>query len=636
MPDIPIVIVCHNNHAYVQNTIEQLARFDKSRNSILVMDNDSRDEDTMNYLDGLENESRIRVLRNERNTAPQIDLEHNRHVYEMLPDYFILTDPDLQFHPGLPHDFVQRLFELSNRLGCYKIGFALDIADHDLMFEGVYFAERSIYEWEKEFWTRPIESEDGYELYHAAIDTTFHLVNKNVENHHFHIRVAGNFTAKHLPWYRENPVLNVYETHKMYAATSDISTTRKLSMSQIERSFIKVEKRGQYFLIRDDPEDRNLSFWRETYTKSEEETFQVFDRFLRKDRVFLDVGAWIGTTCMYAARLSSHVYAIEADEDALRSLREHCRHNCRNVTIIPKVFYHEHETTVAFGINRFLPDAVRNDSMCHIHHEPGGSADTYRVSTLTLPALFREYEINPNEVSLIKVDIEGGEENVLPDLYRAHAEHHIPLLVSFHYSWWENKDLDRFEFLLETQKTEIRQNPFCCILFVPIIKPESDKIDVTEPPYTMPDFHSLLLEHDPKDRLSLIHNQYQLTGGKWDDEYPEQLMSVEFIHENAVVLEIGTNIGRNTLTIACLLRDQSNLVTVECDPVSATIAAHNRDINGFRFMIENAAISGRRMVSRGWDTKFWGSTVHRYHNLLFLKTCFWSKGIVFLKERRFL
>ena len=58
---------------------------------------------------------------------------------------------------------------------------------------------------------------------------------------------------------------------------------------------------------------------------------------------------------------------------------------------------------------------------------------------------------------------------------------------------------------------------------------------------------------DPIRRLELIHNNMKFIGGNIREEYPEQLMVTTFLKSGAKVLELGSNIGRNTLTIATIL-----------------------------------------------------------------------------------
>jgi hypothetical protein len=87
----------------------------------------------------------------------------------------------------------------------------------------------------------------------------------------------------------------------------------------------------------------------------------------------------------------------------------------------------------------------------------------YTVKTISLDKLLEK--VGADEVSLIKVDIEGGEEFILDDLHRISELHKIPVYVGMHYNWWKDKNLDRFKFLTESQKLLIKNlNPLASIL----------------------------------------------------------------------------------------------------------------------------------------------------------------------------
>ena len=66
-------------------------------------------------------------------------------------------------------------------------------------------------------------------------------------------------------------------------------------------------------------------------------------------------------------------------------------------------------------------------------------------------------------------------------------------------------------------------------------------------------------------KLLNIHSKLQIKYGYFYEEYPEQMMAVKFLTGKEKVLEIGANIGRNSLIIASILEDSSNLVSMECD-----------------------------------------------------------------------
>lgn len=102
--------------------------------------------------------------------------------------------------------------------------------------------------------------------------------------------------------------------------------------------------------------------------------------------------------------------------------------------------------------------------------------------------------------------------------------------------------------------------------------------------------------------IAHLHTTLRMVGGKMADEYPEQIMAAKYLKPSATVLELGSNIGRNSLIISSILDDSSRFITMECDPVSAKQLRINRDINGFDFNVCNAALSLRRLAQKGWDT----------------------------------
>jgi FkbM family methyltransferase len=102
--------------------------------------------------------------------------------------------------------------------------------------------------------------------------------------------------------------------------------------------------------------------------------------------------------------------------------------------------------------------------------------------------------------------------------------------------------------------------------------------------------------------LQTLQSKIQLVGGTFEEELPEQKMAVRYLLGNEKVLEIGSNIGRNSMIISHLLSDPANLVTLETSPHIAAVLRENKKINNLNFHIENAALSLRKLVQYGWDT----------------------------------
>jgi FkbM family methyltransferase len=269
-----------------------------------------------------------------------------------------------------------------------------------------------------------------------------------------------------LPWYKENPLFNPYDNYRKNGFLSNYSSISKIIKEYTLEMYHIIPKNNEFHLIKKDTTDPNIHFWKNIYSTWEQDTFEVFDRILHKDKVCIDIGGWIGTTSIYSSRKSKHVYVVEADRSSYNDLSRNCAINSNNITCINKAIYNIDNTDIYFGKNKFMANSKENDSTSQIYSTNDTiDNDCYIVKTITLASLCKEYAINTEEVSLVKVDIEGGEENILEDLFQFHRTTTTPLYVSFHYSWWKDKNLSRFPFLTESHKEQILQNPFISILF---------------------------------------------------------------------------------------------------------------------------------------------------------------------------
>ena len=113
-----------------------------------------------------------------------------------------------------------------------------------------------------------------------------------------------------------------------------------------------------------------------------------------------------------------------------------------------------------------------------------------------------------------------------------------------------------------------------------------------------------LTTEDIDNKLKIIHSNLQIKHGSLNEEVPEQKMVVKYLTGNEKVLEIGGNIGRNSLVIANILgeKQNNNLVVLETDNNIADQLIENRNLNNFTFHVENSALSKRNLIQIGWDT----------------------------------
>ncbi len=150
-------------------------------------------------------------------------------------------------------------------------------------------------------------------------------------------------------------------------------------------------------------------FWRRTTRGAwEPETFAVLDTHLAPDADYLDIGAWIGPTVLYAAKKAHHVWAFEPDATAFRHLAWNVALNgLDNVSALPVAL------SGRTGIARMASfGGEPGDSMTSLlNADARGGTD---VVTLDWDAFARDADLSA--VTLVKIDVEGAEFDLLPAL----------------------------------------------------------------------------------------------------------------------------------------------------------------------------------------------------------------------------
>lgn len=105
------------------------------------------------------------------------------------------------------------------------------------------------------------------------------------------------------------------------------------------------------------------------------------------------------------------------------------------------------------------------------------------------------------------------------------------------------------------------------------------------------------------DKLLAIQNKLKIKYGTFDEELSEQLIAITYLTGNEKILEIGGNIGRNSLIISYILnqKNNNNLVTLEVDKNITNKLKENKELNNLDFHIENSALSIKKMIQKKPD-----------------------------------
>ena len=238
---IPVLVPCFNNQTYCRNMLMQLNRLGFA--NIILLDNNSTDPDMQSFLHTIDGSSATVIFQG-KNLGPRhcvLDADSR----EFLPNYFCVTDPDLQFNQNLPQDWLAQLIALSERYKIGKVGFALDLSEPELMQDydiDIGGRKFKIWEWEAQYYQNQISMISGQDpVYAAKIDTTFAVYNRKYlqpqgEDFYTALRVAGRYTCKHLPWYKQSIVpeaelQNYWQTGSTWASQSQWLSNGKFNAS---------------------------------------------------------------------------------------------------------------------------------------------------------------------------------------------------------------------------------------------------------------------------------------------------------------------------------------------------------------------------------------------------------------------
>jgi len=218
----------------------------------------------------------------------------------------------------------------------------------------------------------------------------------------------------------------------------------------LDNKYIVVQKNDSIFHI---PHTTGkIQNWYKLYYENwENDTFQLMNQFTNKDKILFDIGSWVGLLSIPYSYHFSKVIAVEADCDAVADFKKIIEANqITNIEIVEKAVFHESDTIVYFGPSNFRTDLPNlNESTSHIKYDQIKNND-YPVRTIRLLDVVSPYL---SSVGFIKIDIEGGEGYLLDDVLHL-LQLHIPVLISFHFPWIENKS-SVYNFSSSIQKNNI-------------------------------------------------------------------------------------------------------------------------------------------------------------------------------------
>jgi len=182
---------------------------------------------------------------------------------------------------------------------------------------------------------------------------------------------------------------------------------------------IKIQKEGFDFNVVDH------EFWKDEGW--EKFTYYCVNMFSKKDKTFIDIGAWIGPISLVASKLNKHCHSIEPDPTSFSQLKENI-----NINNIQNVTCHNIAITNKTEMLTLGNDEEMGTSNTRIN----ASRNLFTIQGKSLNEFVSELNILQDDISMVKLDTEGAEINILQDSF--FETYKGPLHLSIHTPFYTN------------------------------------------------------------------------------------------------------------------------------------------------------------------------------------------------------
>jgi FkbM family methyltransferase len=157
--------------------------------------------------------------------------------------------------------------------------------------------------------------------------------------------------------------------------------------------------------------------------KWEPHPINVIETTVRPESVFVDIGGWIGPTALVAAAFGGIVHSFEPDPAALKAFR---RHLALNPELADRIHLHDYALGGSNGTATISAPAL-GDSRSSFKRTKGEHTQV-QVRAAGEIAMEPWFE----NAALVKVDVEGGEYDLMRHLAPGLRKRRPPLLLSTH------------------------------------------------------------------------------------------------------------------------------------------------------------------------------------------------------------
>lgn len=210
MSDIPIILNNFNRLSTTKKLADDL--YNLGYTNIHILDNNSTYPPLLEWY----RTSPYRIKHTGANHG-QLSIYNSGYINE-FSGWVAYSDSDIELNSLTPRGFIEKMTEIAEKHNMLKCGLALRIDDLPTTRYGLYIQRE-----EAKFWTNPI----GHDIYKAHVDTTFSVIKVGQPFQYESLRLAGNYTARHIPWYLDYDNLSEEEIYYIEHCSSEFSTTKR-------------------------------------------------------------------------------------------------------------------------------------------------------------------------------------------------------------------------------------------------------------------------------------------------------------------------------------------------------------------------------------------------------------------------
>jgi len=190
---------------------------------------------------------------------------------------------------------------------------------------------------------------------------------------------------------------------------------------------INIQKAGINFLVTPSTPELD-NFWKTIYQTSwENNTFYDILPHLSKDKTFIDIGAWQGPISLVAQQFSKQCLCFEPDPFAFDYLAKNVEANkfeniiCENVAVSAEPKLNIGADELGGGVTSFTK-----------------SSNSIECKTISIKQISDKYNLTSDDISVIKIDIEGYECELLKDPFWKTLN--VNLHISLHGLFFKDKE----------------------------------------------------------------------------------------------------------------------------------------------------------------------------------------------------